>query len=321
MRTPHAAVAVAAPSDVHQPRPFTGVVAYPVTPFDERGDVAHDVLRQLVSGLCGSRVDAVAVLGTSGSGMYLDRPERRTVVQGAVRARDDAGVRTGGGAVPVYAAVSALATREAVTLARDAVDAGADGVLVAPVGYLPLTDEEVTEHVTAVLTAVDVPVCFYNNPTTTRYDVTLPVLQRLCVDGGLVAIKDTAVDETAWCSRVAGYGRGGLACAVGLSRDALLLSARSPVDAWHSGVAGVLPDAYAGLRSALLDDDEQHVARWTSVLRPVVDELARWRPIAGLHALYVAAGVPAAAPRRPLLAAPEAAVNRFRELLARVEDA
>ncbi|WP_432506762.1 dihydrodipicolinate synthase family protein [Kineococcus arenarius] len=291
------------------PRPFTGLVAYPPTPFDASGAVDTAALRELVTRAAAGGADAVAVLGSSGSGVYLDADERRTVVRHAARALRGSGV-------PLHAAVSALATRDAVSAARDAVDAGAEGVLVSPVGYVPLTDEEVVPHVAAVSAAAGVPVCFYNNPTTTRYDVTLPVLRELAGAGALAAVKDTAAGPEQWRERLAGYRDAGLPCAVGLSRDVLLVGAGSAADAWHSGVAALLPGAYARLRAAVVAGDGPEAERWTGFLRPVVEELARLRPIAGLHALAAALGVPAGAPRAPLRPAPGAAVRRFRELVA-----
>ncbi|WP_432494062.1 dihydrodipicolinate synthase family protein [Kineococcus auxinigenes] len=293
------------------PRPFTGLVAYPPTPFDASGAVDTATLRELVTRPAEGGADAVAVLGTSGSGVYLDAGERRTVVQHAVRALRGTGV-------PLHAAVSALSTRDAVAAARDAVDAGADGVLVSPVGYVPLTDEEVVPHVAAVAAAAGVPVCFYNNPTTTRYDVTLPVLRELAASGAMAAVKDTATGPEPWRERLAGYRDAGLPCAVGLSRDVLLLGAGSAADAWHSGVAALLPTAYVRLRAAVVAGDGPGAERWAGFLRPVVEELARLRPITGLHALAAAVGVPAGAPREPLRPAPDEAVRRLRELVAAV---
>lgn len=56
---------------------------------------------------------------------------------------------------------------EAEELARDAAEAGADGLLLAPVSYQKLTEEEVYQHFEAVATAGGLPLCIYNNPGTT----------------------------------------------------------------------------------------------------------------------------------------------------------
>lgn len=286
---------------------FRGVIAYPPTPFDHAGDVRPQVLEQLVAQLAGSGVDGIALLGSSGSGMYLSRDERRSLVRHGASAS---------GSTPLYVVVSALTTRETIECALQAADAGADGVLVAPVCYVPLTDDEVVEHVVAVATAAPVPVSFYNNPTTTRYDITLTALQRLLTLGAVAGLKDTAPDAEQWAERQAGYRAAGVTVPVGLSRDALILSARSAGDAWHSGVAALVPEAYVGLRAALVAGDDVVVERWTAFLQPIVDELARCRPLAGLHALAVAAGVAAGVPRRPLPPAGDAVVERFRRLLS-----
>ena len=59
-----------------------------------------------------------------------------------------------------------------MALARDAEAAGADGLLLAPVSYTPLLDDEVFEHFRAVAGATALPICIYDNPATTGF--TLP---------------------------------------------------------------------------------------------------------------------------------------------------
>ena len=140
---------------------FHGLSAFPITPADESGRVDTDALAALLDRLRAAEVDSVGLLGSTGTYAYLARPERRRAIEAAVECV--------GGRVPVIVGVGALRTDDARDLARDAQAAGADGLLLAPVSYTPLFDEEVFQHFAAVAASTDLPLCVYNNPGTTHF--------------------------------------------------------------------------------------------------------------------------------------------------------
>ncbi|WP_349254130.1 dihydrodipicolinate synthase family protein [Rhizobium sp. CC1099] len=114
---------------------FHGLSAFPITPADQQGRVNIDDLAVLLRRLGAAGVASVGLLGSTGSYMYLTRSERRRTVEAAVDCP--------GGSTPIIVGVGALRTDDAESLARDAKAAGADGLLLAPVSYTPLNDEEV----------------------------------------------------------------------------------------------------------------------------------------------------------------------------------
>ena len=74
-------------------------------------------------------------------------------------------------------------------LARDAASEGADALLLAPVSYTPLTEEEVYQHFAAVAEATDLPLCVYNNPGTTHFTFSDALLERLAAVPNIKAVK------------------------------------------------------------------------------------------------------------------------------------
>ncbi|MFP3435045.1 dihydrodipicolinate synthase family protein, partial [Paraburkholderia sp. SIMBA_061] len=88
--------------------------------------------------------------------VYLSRSERRRAVAAAAEVL--------GGRTALIVGVGALRTDDAEALARDAADAGADGLLLAPVSYTPLTEAEVYDHFAAVARAGERPLAIYDNP-------------------------------------------------------------------------------------------------------------------------------------------------------------
>src|SRR3984957_15102132 len=163
---------------------FTGLAAYPITPADPDGIVDVTTLRALVRRLADAKVDAVGLLGSTGTYAYLSRSERRRAIEAAL---DEAG-----GAVPVMAGVGALRTDEAGALAKGAKAAGAGAGLLAPVSYTPLLDKEVFVHFQTVAGESGLPLCIYNNPGVTHFTFSAELIERLSGVPGVVAVKNPA---------------------------------------------------------------------------------------------------------------------------------
>jgi 4-hydroxy-tetrahydrodipicolinate synthase len=117
---------------------FTGLSAFPLTPTDAAGTVLADVHCRLLENIQAAGADSIGLLGSTGGYAYLRREERQRAVRAAVECI--------GGRTPIIVGVGALRTDDAQMLARDARTAGADGLLLAPMSYTPLTDEEVFQH-------------------------------------------------------------------------------------------------------------------------------------------------------------------------------
>src|SRR5690606_16472696 len=73
------------------------------------------------------------------------------------------------GGIPVLVGIGALRTRDVLDLAEDAQRAGASAVLLAPVSYQKLRDDEVFGLYEATSRTLSVPLCVYDNPATTQF--------------------------------------------------------------------------------------------------------------------------------------------------------
>src|SRR5207253_10287074 len=120
---------------------------------------------------------------------YLSRVERRRAL--------DAAVEESGGRAPIMVGVGALRTDEAVRLAQDARAAGAAAGLLAPVSYTPLTDEEVFEHFATVARESRLPLCIYDNPSTTHFRFSPALIGRLSRVPEIIAVKSPAPEPQA----------------------------------------------------------------------------------------------------------------------------
>jgi 4-hydroxy-tetrahydrodipicolinate synthase len=160
---------------------FHGLSAFPITPSDASGIVDTGALATLLARIQAAGADSIGLLGSTGGYAFLSRDQRRRAVETAMSAV--------GGKIPVIVGVGALRTDEAQALAKDARELGADGLLLAPVSYTPLTDDEVYEHFAAVADVGQLPLCIYNNPGTTKFTFSVELIARLSRLGTVKAVK------------------------------------------------------------------------------------------------------------------------------------
>ena len=293
---------------------FHGLCAFPITPADPDGTVDAAALRGLVRRLVDAGVDSIGLLGTTGSYPYLSRAERRRAVEAAVG--------EAGGRVPVLVGVGALRTDDAVRLAGDAKAAGAAAGLLAPVSYTPLTDDEVFEHVRAVAAASGLPLCLYNNPSTTHFTFGPALIGRLARVAGIVAAKDPAPPAAEAGARLAALRDAvppGFPLGVSVdwhAAQALLLGA----DAWYSVAAGLFPGPCVALARAAARRDRDEVRRRDAELAPLWDLFRRHTSLRVMFAAAEALGLARAAPPRPVLPLGDDARRAVALVAAELED-
>ncbi len=160
---------------------FTGLSAFPLTPTDEGGQLEPKLLQRFLERIVAAGADSIGLLGSTGGYAYLTPEARKRTLRAAVECV--------AGRTPLIIGVGALTTDVAEDLARDARKAGADGLLLAPMSYQPLTDEEVFRHFEAVAAAGELPLCIYNNPGTTKFTFSSDLIARVARIPNVAAVK------------------------------------------------------------------------------------------------------------------------------------
>lgn len=100
---------------------LSGVVAIPVTPFDERGDVDEAGYAKVVRRMVDGGIDVLTPNGNTGEFYALSEPETRQAV--------DLTVRTAGAGVTILAGVG-RSVPDAIAAARYAAAAGAHAIMI-----------------------------------------------------------------------------------------------------------------------------------------------------------------------------------------------
>ncbi|WP_433762777.1 dihydrodipicolinate synthase family protein [Brucella anthropi] len=274
---------------------FKGLSAFPLTPNDTDGKLIEDTLCVFLERIHEAGADSIGLLGSTGGYAFLTREQRLHTINTAVRFI--------GGRTPIIVGVGALRTDEAQALARDAADAGADGLLLAPVSYTPLTQDEVLQHFKTVAETTDLPLCIYNNPGTTKFIFNDELIARLASVKNISAIKmplpangdyEGAMSklrtETPPSFAIGYSGDWGAA-------DALLAGA----DAWYSVVAGLLPDPALALTRAAQSGNNAEAKRINAAFTPLWD---LFKTHSSFRVMYVIAdllGLAKIEPPRPIL--------------------
>ncbi|WP_147918109.1 dihydrodipicolinate synthase family protein [Ruania zhangjianzhongii] len=249
---------------------FTGLSAFPLTPLHD--DILDEsAYAGLIDRLVGAGVDSITALGSTGSYLYLDRDERRRAARIAVEHAGD---------VPVVVGIGALRTSRVQALAADAQEAGATAVLLAPVTYQSLTDDDLVGLFEDVNAELSVPLVAYDNPSTTHVTFTDDLYARITALPHVASIKIPGVpadpdDAAARVSTIRERIPSGVT--LGVSGDpAAATGLNAGCDAWYSVIAGTLPAPALTITRAALSGDHDAATR----------ESQRLRPLWGLFAQY-----------------------------------
>jgi 4-hydroxy-tetrahydrodipicolinate synthase len=288
---------------------FSGLSAFSITPTDAAGRVDTVALAGLLERILSAGADSIGLLGSTGGYAFLSRSERRRAV--------DAAMESVGGKIPVIVGVGALRTDEAEALARDAKAAGADGLLLAPMSYTPLTEEEVFRHMASVAAAGALPLCIYNNPGTTRFVFSDGLIARLARVPRIVAIKmplPADGDFTAELARLRAQTPKDFS--IGYSGDwGAAQSLLSGGDAWYSVIAGLLPAEARALTRAAMAGDSAEAARLDHSFHLLWSLFKEFGSFRVMYAISDLLGLCRAAPPRPILPLGAADVLRVRAAL------
>lgn len=291
---------------------FTGLSAFPITPTDASGHVDIVVLARLLERIQLAGVDSIGLLGSTGGYAFLSRDERRRAVLAATASV--------GGKIPVIVGVGALRTDEAQALARDAKASGADGLLLAPMSYTPLTEEEVYQHFAAVAEAGNLPLCIYNNPGTTKFTFSDGLIARLAKVTNIAAVKMPLPQGGDFEGEMARLRQETpKAFAIGYSGDwGATAGLLAGADAWYSVVAGLLPAEALALTRAAQAGDTAEAKRLDQKFQPLWNLFKEFGSFRVMFAIAEALDLCRIDPPRPILPLSAAEKPRVRSALDHV---
>src|SRR5215472_14760294 len=210
---------------------WSGVMPAMTTAFDTDMKVDLGFLAQHAAWQLGNGCSGLVMLGSLGEGATLEPDEKIAILKTAVRVA---------GKAPVVAAISSLSTRNAVTLAKQAEDAGCSGLMVLP-PYVYTSDwREMKSHVQPVIRATKLSCMLYNNPVSYKTDFLPAQISELAAENpNLEAVKESSADARRVTALKALCGER-LRLFVGVD-DLIVEGVRAGAVGWIAGLVNAFP--------------------------------------------------------------------------------
>ncbi|AOA59732.1 dihydrodipicolinate synthase family protein [Acinetobacter larvae] len=165
-----------------------GIIAYPVTPFKGAEQVLDlEALHITLNALLEQQCDAIAPLGSAGESAYLSWSEWQEVAKTSIAVVNHR--------VPVILGISELTTNMAIQKAKKAEELGADVIMVMPISYWKLSDQEIYEYYQQIAAETSLPIMVYNNPATSGVDMSPELISRMFQEiDNICMVKDSTGD-------------------------------------------------------------------------------------------------------------------------------
>ena len=164
---------------------FTGSGVALVTPFHEDESINYDKLDEMLDYHCTHGTDSIIICGTTGESSTLSEEEHMECIKFAIERVK--------GRIPVIAGTGSNSTYTTIQMSKEAVEDGADGLLLVTPYYNKATQKGLIQHYTAIANSVDLPIILYNVPSRTGVNILPQTAVTLAKNvKNIVAIKEAS---------------------------------------------------------------------------------------------------------------------------------
>ncbi len=161
---------------------FEGAATALVTPMNADFSVNYDRLSSLVNEQIQAGINALVICGTTGEKSTLNYADHIKVIETAVKSAK--------GRVPIIAGAGSNDTVYSVGLCNDAIDVGADALLMVTPYYNKTSQKGLVAHYTYVADRVNAPIILYNVPSRTGVNIQPATYKELAKHPNIVATKE-----------------------------------------------------------------------------------------------------------------------------------
>jgi len=284
-----------------------GVIAAMLTPMRDGGThVDRDAAGRLAGWLVEKDIHGLYIAGTTGEGLYLSPEEHRELVRAVVNAAKG---------IPVVAHVGALTTAQAVSLARQAAQAGATAVAAIPPPYYSLMREELVAYFTTIAAAAaPLPLYLYNIPSHARNELPPALVAEL---GRIIPTVGGIKDSSGFPGRIPDLVR-----TLGSAYDVVCGNDDKVLNAFQVGAAGIVasgasvfPELYLDLHAAWKAGKIQEAETAQAKINAMQLALGNGARLGWYKYVLAQRGIPVGGVRAPLLDPTAAEQATIRERL------
>ena len=211
---------------------WKGVMPAVTTQFNSNDELDLEMFKVNIQAQLDAGVHGIVLGGTLGEASTLSEEEGRILTKETVSYVN--------GRVPVLMNIAEQTTKGAITLAKNAEDDGASGLMMLPPMRYKASDAEIVHYFKTVADSTSLPIMVYNNPVDYKLLVTLDMFQEL-LDAcpNIQAVKESTRDTTN-ITRIKNRFGDRLAIMTGvdtLALESLVLGA----DGWVAGLVDAFP--------------------------------------------------------------------------------
>ena len=163
---------------------FTGSGVAIVTPFLPDGSVNYDKLDELIEYHIDHKTDAIIICGTTGESSTLTEEEHMECIKFTIQQVKKR--------VPVIAGTGSNATFTTIEMSREAVEYGADALLLVTPYYNKATQKGLVAHYRAVADEAKAPIILYSVASRTGLNIAPETAAELAKIDNIVAIKEAS---------------------------------------------------------------------------------------------------------------------------------
>ena len=164
---------------------FTGACTALVTPFHE-GKINYAILEELLHRQIEAGIEAVVMAGTTGEAPTLSDAEKLEMFRRAKQYTGDDCI--------IIAGTGSNDTRHAQWLSMEAMNAGADALLIVSPYYNKATQTGLLRHYETIADSVDAPLILYNVPSRTGVAIAPETYATLAQHPNIYGVKEASGD-------------------------------------------------------------------------------------------------------------------------------
>ena len=165
---------------------FEGIYTPIITPYRDDFSIDYERLSEVVEFLIGAGVHGIISAGTTGE-YYAQSSEERFVLMKFLSQKIS-------GRVAYIVGTGAIRTEDSILYAQEAVNQGADALLVATPPYALPTEKEIALHAMAIDRVANLPILLYNYPGRMGVNMGEEFLDQLGQSPNFCAIKESSGD-------------------------------------------------------------------------------------------------------------------------------
>ncbi|SNS44362.1 Dihydrodipicolinate synthetase family protein [Micrococcales bacterium KH10] len=279
-------------------------------PRDDSGRPLISTLENLTDTAINAGATSVCVLGNAAEAPYLPRSVRRRAIKTVTEVSKNRAV--------VLVGASAVAGVDAIANIDEAIQHGADGVLLQPLSHYPLNSQEALGFFSDVSNIIDAPIWIDNSPSLGGYRMSVSEVTRIAQFKGIRGIRDSAATASdarqRWTkalnelpSRASlrrEYGFAGTS----YGGQALIEGAAT----WHATLGGVLPEHFGAITYLITQGRNQEAKSLQRNLTPLAILEEKYGSMRLSHAIGFLQGHDMGVLPKPLLPLSRAASELLR---------